>query len=290
MSVESRESQLLSAADGRGGAPEWETLRVTIEEGWAKLTLDRPEQRNAMTLKMLTELREATDYLADRGGVSGLLVIGSGETFSLGGDLAEAQAILEGPADQLMASGRRLVDPLQRAILNMRRMRFPVVAAVNGLAAGGGFGLALACDDRVASPRAAFVAAFGKIGLSPDSALSYMLPRIVGEARAKTIILGEEVVRAEQAHTLGIVSEVVEAGMLEAAALRRLRRLARCAPHSIAAIKELVSGTWQRSLAEHLQRETALFVEACTTEDFRNAINASGAGLLPRFGDGKRST
>jgi 2-(1,2-epoxy-1,2-dihydrophenyl)acetyl-CoA isomerase len=279
-----RETSERAAATAPDESPSrWSDLRIAIADGWGTLTLHRPEHRNAMSTTMLAELHEATAYLAGEASLKGLLITGAGDSFSSGGDLDTIRACLNDETADVVAVSRKQVSLLQQAIVNIRRMSFPVVAAVNGLAAGSGFGLALACDDRVASPRARFMAAYGAVGLTPDAGLTYFLPRIVGDARALAIIVGDRVVRAKQAEQLGLVSEVIEEDELEIAAMRRLRRLTRLAPRSVAATKLLLQGTWHEGFADHLQRERELFADACATNDFREGIEAIHAGRKPRF-------
>ncbi|HEU4393304.1 MAG TPA: enoyl-CoA hydratase/isomerase family protein [Solirubrobacterales bacterium] len=261
----------------------WQDLRLVIRDGWGTLTLHRPDQRNSMCPRLLAELEEATIYLADEAGVKGLVITGAGDSFSVGGDIASIRDCIHDPTTDVVAISRTQVELIQRAVLNIRRMAFPVVAAVNGLAAGSGFGLALACDDRIAAPRATFVAAYGAIGLSPDAGLSYLLPRIVGDARARAIILGDQVVRARRAERLGMVSEVVEADELLEVAMRRVRRLTRWAPQSVATTKQLLQSTWHEGFADHLQRERHLFADLCATANFVEGIEALHAGRPPRF-------
>ncbi len=261
----------------------WSCLRIAIDDGWGTLVLHRPEQRNAMCTALLAELKDATTRLAAEPSLKGLVVTGAGESFSIGGDTDSIRAYVHDPDADVVEISRANVESIQQTIVNIRRMPFPVLAAVNGLAAGLGFGLALACDDRIASPRAAFLAAYGSLGLSPDAGLTYLLPRIVGDARARAILLGDRVVRAKRAEQLGIVSEVVTQDELHAAALRRLRRLTRGAPQSVAAIKQLLQSTWHEGFADHLQRECRLFADLCATADFREGIEAIHAGRPPRF-------
>jgi 2-(1,2-epoxy-1,2-dihydrophenyl)acetyl-CoA isomerase len=264
-------------------ASRWSDLRMAVEDGWGTLTLHRPEQRNSMCPTLLAELKEATTYLADEAGLRGLVITGAGGSFSAGGDIGSFRDCIHDPATDVVATSRAQVELIQRTVINVRRMAFPVIAAVNGLAAGSGFGLALACDDRIAAPRAAFVAAYGAIGLSPDAGLTYLLPRIVGDAAARAIILGDQVVRAGRAERLGIVSEVVEAGELQSVAMRRARRLARWAPGSVASTKQLLQGAWRDGFADHLQHERHRFAGLCATADFREGVEAIHAGRQPCF-------
>jgi 2-(1,2-epoxy-1,2-dihydrophenyl)acetyl-CoA isomerase len=261
----------------------WSDLRISISDSWGTLTLDRPQQRNSMCPSLLSELEDATTYLADEAGLKGLVITGAGDSFSVGGDIGSIRDCIHDPTTDVVAISRAQVELIQRTILNVRRMSFPVVAAVNGLAAGSGFGLALACDDRIAAPRATFVAAYGAIGLSPDAGLTYLLPRIVGDARARTIILGDQVVRARHAEQLGMVSEVVGDDELHAVALRRARRLTRWAPGSVESTKRLLRNTWHQGFADHLQQERHLFADLCATADFREGIEAIHAGRPPYF-------
>lgn len=258
-------------------------LRIAIDEGWGTLTLDRAEHRNSMCPRLLAELEDATAYLADESGLKGLVVTGAGDSFSVGGDIGSIRDYILDPAADVVAISRTQVDLIQRTVLNIRRMSFPVVAAVNGLAAGSGFGLALACDDRIASPRATFQAAYGALGLSPDAGLTYLLPRIVGDALARVILLGDQAVRARKAERLGIVSEVVEQGELHAVARSRVQRLSRWAPQSVASTKRLLRSAWHEGFADHLQRERHMFADLCASADFREGIEAANAGRLPRF-------
>lgn len=284
--MEAKETDRTPSATAGEIPSRWSDLRIAISEGWGTLTLHRPEQRNSMCPTLLSELEDATTWLADEAGLKGLVITGAGDAFSVGGDIGSIRDCIHDPTTDVVAISRAQVELIQRTVLNVRRMSFPVVAAVNGLAAGSGFGLALACDDRIAAPRATFVAAYGAIGLSPDAGLTYLLPRIVGDARARAIILGDQVVRARRAERLGMVSEVVEEDELQAVALRRVRRLTRWAPQSVASTKRLLQSTWHEGFADHLQRERHLFADLCATADFREGIEAIHAGRPPYF-DGR---
>jgi 2-(1,2-epoxy-1,2-dihydrophenyl)acetyl-CoA isomerase len=273
-----------TTADSTAVTPSrWDDLRVSISDDWGTLTLDRPNYRNAMCPTLLSELEDATTYLADEAGLKGLVITGAGDSFSVGADIDSIRDCIHDPTTDVVAISRTQVELIQRTILTVRRMSFPVVAAVNGLAAGSGFGLALACDDRIAGPRATFVAAYGAIGLSPDAGLTYMLPRIVGDATARVMILGDQVVRARRAERLGMVSEVVETEELHAVALRRVRRLTRWAPGAVESTKRLLQDAWHQGFADHLQQERHLFADLCATADFCEGIEAIHAGRPPYF-------
>jgi 2-(1,2-epoxy-1,2-dihydrophenyl)acetyl-CoA isomerase len=263
--------------------PELETLSITDDDGVGILTLDRPEDDNAMSPAMLRELPVATAWLRDESPFSALVVTGAGRTFSLGGDLSELERILDTPGTDMAGDCMTRVGQLNEAILNLRAIERPVVAAVNGLAAGSGFALALACDDRVASDRAAFTPAYGKVGLSPDGGLSYLLPRLVGELRARALLLNDELVRAERALAEGIVSRVVAPDQLLTVAVRRARRIGAMAPHYVTATKRLLAHSLESTLEQQLEREREAFAAGAATDDFRRGLEAHFAGRRATF-------
>src|SRR6266508_3686505 len=189
--------------------PELKNLRLEIDGEIGTLTLDRPKVLNAMSPDLIAELVTAAAWLADRAPLRGLIVTGAGRAFSAGGDVTWFKRGLEESGEYLSADVRRGAEVLHQAIVDFRRIPYPVVGAVNGVAAGAGFSLALMCDVRIASEDAAFVCAYGRIGASPDGGMTYFLPRVVGPARALQLLLEDPLLSAEQAHEEGIVAEVV---------------------------------------------------------------------------------
>src|SRR5919109_2479407 len=192
--------------------PELKNLRLEIDGEIGTLTLDRPKVLNAMSPELIAELVTAASWLADRAPLRALIVTGEGRAFSSGGDVNWFKRGLEESGADLSAEVRRGADVLHQAIVDFRRIPYPVIAAVNGVAAGAGFSLALMCDTRIASAEAFFVVAYGRIGASPDGGMTYFLPRVVGPARAIELLLNDPLLSAEQARELGIVAEVVPAG------------------------------------------------------------------------------
>src|SRR3954468_14577409 len=211
--------------------PDLETLRIDIEDDIGILTLNRPKVLNAMSPELIGELVTAAAWLADRARLRGLIVTGEGRAFSAGGDVTWFKRGLEQSGEYLSADVRRGAEALHHAIVDFRRIPYPVIGAINGVAAGAGFSLALMCDLRIASEDAAFVCAYGRIGASPDGGMTYFLPRVVGPARALELLLEDPVLNAEQAHEDGIVSEVVSADELLDTARERATALAARAPH-----------------------------------------------------------
>jgi len=149
-----------------------------------------------------------------------------------------------------------------------------VIAAVNGVAAGAGFSLALMCDTRIASDEAAFVCAYGRIGASPDGGMTYFLPRMVGPARAIELLLNDPMLSAAEAHEMGIVAEVVPAERLMERAREKAETLAAKAPHYVRMSKVLIGQSLDNTLADHLQVERHGIADSMATEDLREGVTA----------------
>ena len=263
--------------------PELKTLRLEIEGEIGTLTLDRPKVLNAMSPELIGELVTAAAWLADRAALRALIVTGSGRAFSAGGDVTWFKRGLEESGEYLSADVRRGADVLHQAIVDFRRIPYPVVAAVNGVAAGAGFSLALMCDTRIASEKAAFVCAYGRIGASPDGGMTYFLPRVVGPARALELLLHDPLLSAEQAREEGIVAEVTLEDRLMERAREVADELAAKAPHYVRMSKLLVAGSLQNTLADHLQLERHGIADSMATEDLREGVTAFLDGRQAEF-------
>ena len=263
--------------------PELETLRIDVDGAIGTLTLDRPKVLNAMSPELIGELVTAAAWLADRARLRALIVTGAGRAFSAGGDVTWFKRGLEESGEYLSADVRRGAEVLHQAIIDFRRIPYPVVGAVNGVAAGAGFSLALMCDTRIASEEAAFVCAYGRIGASPDGGMTYFLPRVVGQGRALELLLDDPLMSAAQAHEEGIVSEVVPADRLPDVARERAIELAARAPHYVRMSKLLVSRSLENTLADHLQLERHGIADSMATEDLRQGVTAFLDGRQPTF-------
>src|SRR5689334_22815235 len=235
--------------------PDLKTLSLDIDGDIGTLTLNRPKVLNAMSPELIGELVTAAAWLADRAPLRALIVTGEGRAFSAGGDVTWFKRGLEESGPFLSADVRRGADVLHQAIVDFRRIPYPVIGAINGVAAGAGFSLALMCDTRIASEDASFVCAYGRIGASPDGGMTYFLPRMVGPARAIELLLNDPLLSAEQAQEMGIVAEVVPADALMDRAAEKAAKLAAKAPHYVRMSKRLVAGSLDNSLADHLQLE-----------------------------------
>jgi len=263
--------------------PELNTLRLEVDGEIGALTLDRPDVLNAMSPELIGELVTAAAWLADRAPLRALIVTGSGRAFSAGGDVHWFRRGLEESGEALSAEVRRGADVLHQAIVDFRRIPYPVVAAVNGVAAGAGFSLALMCDTRIASEEAAFVCAYGRIGASPDGGMTYFLPRIVGPGRAIELLLNDPLLSAEQAREMGIVAEIVPAEALMERAREKARKLAAKAPLYVRTSKRLVSVSLGNTLADHLQLERHGIADSMATEDLREGVTAFLEGREATF-------
>ena len=254
-----------------------EGLRVEVDGPVATLTLDRPEALNALTVPVKVALREALESLGRDRAVRAVILTGAGRAFCAGQDLAEREAPDAAP---LEVEVRERYNPIIRAI---RSMGQPVIAAVNGVAAGAGASLALACDLRIAAEEARFVLAFGRIGLVPDSGATWFLPRLVGSAKAAELALVGDGVDAAEALRLGLVSRVVPGERLMDEARALAARIAEGAPLAIALTKGALQRAMTIDLDEALEGEAKLQGIAGASADHAEGLAAFREKRPPRF-------
>ena len=257
---------------------------ITVERlagGIALATLDRPERMNALTFAGFAELRRLCDDIAADASVRALVITGAGRGFCAGLDLDDAATLPDMSAPEMLAGQERWAA----AVAALRRMPTPVIAAVNGAAAGAGFGLALAADIRIASPAARFNAAFVRIGLSGgDVGVSWMLPRIVGFAHAAELLLTGRLIDADEAYRLGIVNRVVPAETLVDAACELAREIAANSPFGVRMTKEILQTNVDApSLEAAIALENRSQVLATRTHDMVEALAAFREKRTPTF-------
>ncbi|GAA3442140.1 enoyl-CoA hydratase-related protein [Planomonospora venezuelensis] len=251
----------------------------SVDDGVATVTLDRPEAMNALTVRMKGELLEALTMASHAYSVRAVLLTGSDRAFCAGQDLGEHAANLEAGRG-LDGTVRTHYNPIVRTIAEMGK---PVVAAVNGVAAGAGASLAFACDLRIASEKAKFTMAFTGIGLAPDSGASWTLQRLVGPARAAELLLLNEPFDAARALELGVVSKVVPAEELAAAARALAVRLAQGPTSAYAATKRALAFAAGSTLDDALELEADLQDACAKTDDHLNATRAFLRKERPAF-------
>ena len=241
------------------------------EQGVARITLNRPDVLNSFNRAMAQELREILDGLARDEAVRAVLLTGAGRAFCAGQDLAEASPRTDGSLPDLGDFVRDGYNPIVRAI---RTLEKPVVCAVNGVAAGAGANLALACDIVIASRDASFIQSFAKIGVIPDSGGTFLLPRIIGLQRASAIAMLADRVTAEQALDWGMVYRVVEPAALAEVAWSTASHLATQPTRGLGLIKRGFNHSLGIDLAEQLDYEEKLQREAGRTADYAEGVRA----------------
>jgi 2-(1,2-epoxy-1,2-dihydrophenyl)acetyl-CoA isomerase len=263
--------------------PELETIRIEVDGEIGTVTLDRPDKLNPMSPQMIGELVDAFAWLADLAPLRALIITGAGKAFSAGGDVNWFRRGVESDDIDLPSNVRRGAEVLHQAIVDMRRIPYPVIAAVNGPAAGAGFSLALACDIRIASEEAFFACAYGRIGASPDGGMTYFLPRAIGPSKALELLLNDPNLNAQDALAAGLVAEVVPADALLDRAREKASKLAAKAPHYVRMAKLLCAVSIENSLTEQLQLERHGIADSMGTEDLRAGVAAFFAGETPEF-------
>lgn len=263
--------------------PQLNTIRIEVDGEVGTLTLDRPDAFNAMSPELIGEMTVAFAWLADRAKLRGLIVTGSGQAFCAGGDVTWFRKGVESGEVDLPSEVRRGAEVLHQAIVDLRRIPYPVIGAINGPAAGAGFSLALACDIRIASSTAFFAPAYGRIGASPDGGMTYFLPRVVGPSKALELLLEDPNLKAEAARELGLVSQVVGPDELMETARAKAAELAKKAPHYVRMAKYLCGVSLDNSITEHLQLERHGIADSMATEDLRQGVETFFSGGTPEF-------
>lgn len=258
---------------------DFETLSLVQEGALARVTLERRDAFNALDLKMALELREAMRHVEMDASVRCVLLTGSGKAFSAGGDVAGFHAALPMP-EQLI---KDIVLPLHDAMAIMTHMDKPVVAAINGITAGAGMGLALAPDLAIAGESAKLTMAYTGIGASPDGGTTFYLPRMVGLRRALELVLENRVLSAQEALEWGLVNAVVPDEELEAEALARARRLAEGPTRAYGSAKRLMHRSFESTLESQLMREGRGIAAMGSTADFAEGVTAFVEKRKPKF-------
>ncbi len=260
-----------SAAEGLQG------LRYAVADGIALITLDRPDALNALDAPLKESLLAAVDSAAADRAVRVVVVTGAGRAFCAGQDLRER---LEPDAAPLDVEIRQRYNPIVRAL---RTMEKPVIGAINGVAAGAGASLAFACDIRIAAEEASFILAFGRVGLIPDTGATWLLPRLVGPARAAELAFTTDPLAAFDAERIGLVNRVVPGDRLLDEAMSLARRLATAAPLALALTKRALNQALEVGLDDALEAEATLQGIAGSSADHAEGLAAFMAKRPPRF-------
>jgi 2-(1,2-epoxy-1,2-dihydrophenyl)acetyl-CoA isomerase len=242
-------------------------IEVSIANGIARITLNRPDRLNSFTRAMHAELRDA---LADLGEARVVILTGAGRGFCAGQDLND-RAVAPGEAVDLGETVEESWNPLIRTLASLPQ---PVIAGVNGVAAGAGANIALACDLVIAAKSAKFIQSFSALGLIPDSGGSWHLPRLVGQARALGLALTGEPLSAERAAEWGLIWKAVDDDQLDAEVDAVAGKLASLPPLGLGAIKQIIRTSWSRSLDEELDLQRDEMRRLGFTQDYREGVAA----------------
>src|SRR5690242_13881470 len=254
----------------------YETIDFKADGPIARITLNRPDRLNSFTVQMHSELRDALQNLGD---ARVLVLTGAGRGFCAGQDLND-RAVAPGQAVDLGETVQQCWNPLIRTLTSLPQ---PVIARVNGVAAGAGANVALACDIVVAAKSAKFIQSFSAIGLIPDSGGTWALPRLVGQARALGLAMTGEPLPAEKAADWGMIWKAVDDEALDAEVDAIANKLVSLPPLGLAAIKEMIRASWQHSLDEELNLQAGTMRRLGYTEDYREGVAAFLEKRAPNF-------
>jgi 2-(1,2-epoxy-1,2-dihydrophenyl)acetyl-CoA isomerase len=256
---------------------EYETIRLEQTGPIARITLNRPDAANGMNDTMTRELADAA-ALCDNDATKVVVLTGSGRFFCAGGDL---KSFATAPSRGRHIKG--VADDLHRAISTFARMNAVLITVVNGTAAGAGFSIAVTGDIVLAAESASFTMAYTKVGLSPDGSSSYFLPRLIGIAKTKELMLTNRALSAQEAAQWGLVTEVVPDDQLAARADEFAARMAATAGGSNGAVKALMLSTFASGLEEQMELESRFIARSAESADGREGVDAFMAKRKPEF-------
>jgi 2-(1,2-epoxy-1,2-dihydrophenyl)acetyl-CoA isomerase len=258
----------------------YQHILFEVADGIARLTLNRPERLNSFNTVMHSEVRDALAGIEDGSKARALVITGAGRGFCAGQDLGDRAVAPGGTAVDLGDSIDKYYKPL---IMTLRNLPLPVIAAVNGVAAGAGANIALACDLVIAARSASFVQAFSKLGLVPDSGGTWFLPRLVGTARAMGLAFLGEKLSAEQAAQWGLIWRCVEDAELAGVVDGLARQLATAPTRGIARTKQALYESWGRTLEQQIDVERDFQRELGRTADYKEGVAAFTEKRTPQF-------
>ena len=249
---------------------DYDFIRYAVDQGVATITLCRPDVLNSFNRRMAQDVQKALKAAGNDPAVRAILLTGSGRGFCAGQDLAEATTGAPGSID-LGDIVRTSYAPM---VLAIREVEKPVICAVNGVAAGAGANLALACDIVIAAEDAAFIQSFNKIGLVPDTGGTFFLPRLVGHARATAMMFLSEKVTAAKALEWGMIHDVVPGTVLLDTALALARQLASMPTRAFGLTKRALNASWANDLTAQVAVEEDMQRQAGKTADYVEGVNA----------------
>ena len=258
----------------------WEHVLLDKKENIAWITLNRPDKLNAFGGRMRQEIAEVVEDVCTDTNVRVIVITGAGKAFCVGGDVTE---FVSGNNQALAEASPTERPAMSKIVLALNNVEKPVIAAVNGVAAGGGVNLALACDIRIASENARFGQVFTRRGVHPDWGGIYFLPRLVGYAKACELIFSGEVIDAKEAYSLGMVNKIVEHEKLRKVTAEMAQRMAKNAPIPIAFAKRGLQNFYKWDLAQALDYESYVLSVTMQSEDIKEGFTAFLEKREPEF-------
>jgi 2-(1,2-epoxy-1,2-dihydrophenyl)acetyl-CoA isomerase len=258
----------------------YQTILFEVSAGIARLTLNRPDRLNSFNVLMHGEVRDALGRLARDSAARVLVLSGAGRGFCAGQDLGDRAVAPGGQGVDLGESIEKYYKPL---VLALRNLPMPVIAAVNGVAAGAGANIALSCDLVIATRSASFIQSFSKLGLVPDSGGTWLLPRLLGNARAMGLALLGDKLSAEQAAQWGLIWRCVDDAEFSATVDTLAQQLALAPTRGLARTKQAIYESWGRSFEQQLDQERDFQRELGRSQDYAEGVAAFTAKRNPRF-------
>lgn len=255
-------------------------INFTTEDSVAKIVLNRPDKLNSITRAMALEIQEALNTCSNDNHIRCLLLTGAGKAFCAGQDLEETSNESGKPGYELGETVRNSYNPI---ITGIRQLEKPVVCAVNGVAAGAGVNIALACDFVLASSDASFIQSFCNIGLIPDSGGTFFVPRLLGLAQTNRLLMLGEKISAAEAHEIGLIYKTYASGKLIGEAKHLAIHLADMPTRALGLIKRGLNCSIYNGLPQQLELEARLQSEAGKTKDYREGVTAFIEKRKPRF-------
>ncbi len=258
---------------------DYQTLNFDVDSGVATITLNRPEALNAMSPAMAKELHEVALQIDANNSVRAVILTGTGKAFCAGGDLGAFVAAGEQARTLIL----QMTGDLHLALSRLSRNRAPVIAALNGTAAGAGFSLAMAADLAIAEEQAVFTMAYTNAGLSPDGSSTYFMPRKIGDRRTRELMLTNRVLTAPEALDWGVVNQVVESGGALAAARVIAAGMAQGPTEAYAQVKRLLDSSFSQSLETQMELEARAIADQVASVDGQEGMLAFVEKRKPQF-------
>ena len=257
----------------------YETIEFKQDGRVALITLNRPKAANGLNAQLASDLKSAAKFCDTENDIRAVVLTGNGRFFCAGGDIKE----MASHGDDVGPAIKRLADDLHLAISTFSRMEKPIITALNGMAAGAGFSLAIASDIVIASEAAGFTMAYTKAGLSPDGSSSYFLPRLVGLRRAQDLMLTNRKLSAQEAYEWGLVTRLVPADELMLSSMKLAHDLASGSKGANAAVKKLLLTSFNNSLETQMEIEGREISARAASSDGREGITAFVEKRPPDF-------